>query len=132
MTRTDAVRTACLALLLTVQTGCGGDDDRPIGDAGGAAGSGIASGREVRSLGRAEIASLCEWAVEQAGGGGATATCDGTAVYVQTVSECESTLAAVTCAITVGTVEQCWVQVADDLCAFLTHEDCGELVACAD
>lgn len=68
----------CASALLLVA--CGGDSDSS---------SGIERSRQVSSLDTVEQMTLCEFAVEAAGGAGAEFTCaDDVTVTVNTVAEC--------------------------------------------
>lgn len=137
------MRTAllCVALAtLTFPAGCtetrrgpGLPRTTPGADASTGTTSGVPSTLTVASLDAAQLRQLCEWSIGVQGGPGRMVECPGGgSTTTSTEADCTGGLSGTTisCDITVGEVEDCFVAIGTDLCGLLDGPACAPFVAC--
>jgi len=118
------MRTSTLFLFVAVTTfaACGGGDD--------ADSSGLDPSAPVGTLSQEDATTMCEWSTTTQGGPGTVHECgDGVTVEIESVGECVTSLADFSdCGLTVGQMEACTLELADNPCGF--GAACAPLFEC--
>jgi hypothetical protein len=97
----------------------------------GPARSGVDPSSVVADLTSADVQLFCDWSVGEQGGVGHSEMCDdGSTVTTKSVANCVDTVADLTCTDTIGTLEDCIIATAGNLCLLETEPACAAYAAC--
>lgn len=99
--------------------------------ADGPARSGVDPATTIADLTSPDVQAFCDWAIALEGGVGNSHECDdGTTLTTKSVANCVDTLADLTCSDTIGSFEDCLLEVDGDLCLIPITPACAGFDAC--